>query len=71
MRLFRSVPIARFLPCLVSATKGYSRERFWKDLAARLTKKKKNLPLAMAFAIASGLKPQAGLFTAIIAGILI
>ena len=71
MRLFRSVPIARFRPCLVSATKGYSRERFWKDLAAGLTVGVVALPLAMAFAIASGLKPQAGLFTAIIAGFLI
>ena len=71
MRLFRSVPIARFRPCLVSATKGYSRERFWKDLAAGLTVGVVALPLAMAFAIASGLKPEAGLFTAIIAGFVI
>ena len=71
MRLFRSVPIARFRPCLVSATKGYSRERFWKDLAAGLTVGVVALPLAMAFAIASGLKPEAGLFTAIIAGFII
>jgi SulP family sulfate permease len=60
-----------FRPRLVDALQGYSRARFIKDLAAGLTVGVVALPLAMAFAIASGLKPQAGIFTAIIAGFLI
>ncbi len=50
---------------------GYSRERFIKDLGAGLTVGIVALPLAMAFAIASGLKPEAGIWTAIIAGALV
>ncbi|MEW6466588.1 MAG: sulfate permease [Pseudomonadota bacterium] len=60
-----------FRPALVDSLRGYSRERFTRDLAAGLTVGVVALPLAMAFAIASGLKPEAGLFTAIIAGFLI
>ena len=41
------------------------------DIGAGLTVGMVALPLAMAFAIASGLKPEAGIFTAIIAGFLI
>ncbi len=51
--------------------RGYERERFLRDLGAGLTVAVVALPLAMAFAIASGLKPEAGLWTAIIAGLLI
>jgi len=50
---------------------GYNRERFFKDAGAGLTVGIVALPLAMAFAIASGLKPEAGIWTAIIAGALI
>jgi SulP family sulfate permease len=50
---------------------GYNRHVFLKDVGAGLTVGVVALPLAMAFAIASGLKPEAGLFTAIIAGLLI
>ena len=60
-----------FRPRLIDALAGYNRERFAKDVGAGLTVGVVALPLAMAFAIASGLKPQAGLFTAIIAGLLI
>jgi SulP family sulfate permease len=60
-----------FHPALIGSLKDYSRERFWGDLGAGLTVGVVALPLAMAFAIASGLKPEAGLFTAIIAGFLI
>lgn len=49
----------------------YSRARFLRDLSAGVTVGIVALPLAMAFAMASGLKPEAGLFTAIIAGFLI
>ncbi|MEO5659967.1 MAG: SulP family inorganic anion transporter [Polaromonas sp.] len=62
---------ARFRPRLLSAMAGYNRERFFKDAGAGLTVGIVALPLAMAFAIASGLKPEAGIWTAIIAGALI
>ena len=60
-----------FRPKLLDALQGYSSARFFKDVGAGLTVGVVALPLAMAFAIASGLTPQAGLFTAIIAGFLI
>ncbi len=51
--------------------KGYTRSVFKKDLLAGITVGIIALPLAMAFAIASGVGPERGLFTAIIAGFLI
>jgi SulP family sulfate permease len=60
-----------FRPRLVDALQGYTRQRFYQDVGAGITVGVVALPLAMAFAIASGLKPEAGLFTAIIAGFLI
>ena len=60
-----------FKPNLVTALQGYTRQRFYQDVGAGITVGVVALPLAMAFAIASGLKPEAGLFTAIIAGFLI
>ena len=60
-----------FRPRLFESIKGYNRQRFIQDIGAGLTVGVVALPLAMAFAIASGLKPEAGLFTAIIAGLLI
>ena len=62
---------APFRPRLVEATLGYDRSRFFADLGAGITVGIVALPLAMAFAIASGVKPEQGLFTAIIAGFLI
>ena len=60
-----------FSPRILNSMQGYNRHHFLKDLGAGLTVGVVALPLAMAFAIASGLKPEAGLFTAIIAGLLI
>ena len=60
-----------FEPKILSCFKGYNRTLFTKDVFAGLTVGVVALPLAMAFAIASGLKPEAGIFTAIIAGGLI
>ncbi len=60
-----------FRPALFDALRDYSRARFLQDLSAGATVGIVALPLAMAFAMASGLKPEAGLFTAIIAGFLI
>lgn len=64
-------PLAAFRPKLLDTLPGYTRAQFVQDLGAGLTVGVVALPLAMAFAIASGLKPEAGLFTAIIAGFLI
>jgi sulfate permease, SulP family len=60
-----------FRPRLLDAVQGYDRARFVRDLGAGLTVGVVALPLAMAFAIASGLSPQSGLWTAIIAGLVI
>ena len=62
---------ASFRPRLLESLQDYSRPRFIKDVGAGVTVGIVALPLAMAFAIASGLKPEAGLVTAIIAGLLI
>jgi SulP family sulfate permease len=60
-----------FRPKLVECLKGYNRATFSADLMAGITVGIVALPLAMAFAIASGVKPEAGIFTAIIAGFII
>ncbi|WP_231693692.1 SulP family inorganic anion transporter [Ottowia caeni] len=61
----------RFRPRLVDVLQDYNKAHLTKDVAAGVTVAVVALPLAMAFAIASGLKPEAGIFTAIIAGFLI
>jgi len=63
--------LARFRPRLVDAVKGYDGSRLAADAGAGVTVGIVALPLAMAFAIASGVKPEQGIFTAIIAGFLI
>ena len=60
-----------FRPKLLETFKNYSAKDFTADLIAGLTVGIVALPLAMAFAIASGVKPEAGIFTAVIAGFLI
>lgn len=60
-----------FRPRALDALRDYGRAQFLADLGAGVTVGIVALPLAMAFAIASGLKPEQGLFTAIIAGFLI
>lgn len=61
----------QWLPESVRCLRTYSRHDFGADLLAGLTVGLVALPLAMAFGIASGVTPQAGLYTAIIAGALI
>ena len=60
-----------FRPYVLDSLRNYSSARFFKDLGAGTTVAVVALPLAMAFAMASGLKPETGLFTAIIAGFLV
>lgn len=64
-------PVHPFKPYLLKSLKGYTGEQFSADLIAGITVGVVALPLAMAFAIASGVKPEAGIFTAIIAGFII
>ncbi len=61
----------RFRPRLFEALVGYDKARFAADCGAGITVGIVALPLAMAFAIASGVKPEQGIFTAIIAGFVI
>jgi SulP family sulfate permease len=61
----------RWLPRSVECLHGYTARQFTQDLIAGLTVGLVALPLAMAFAIASGVPPQAGLYTAVVAGFLI
>ena len=60
-----------FRPRLIEALRGYDRKRFTTDVIAGITVGVIALPLAIAFAIASGAKPEAGIFTAIIAGFIV
>ena len=60
-----------WLPRSVECLRGYTLRQFTQDLIAGLTVGLVALPLAMAFAIASGVPPQAGLYTAVVAGFLI
>src|SRR5688572_19095814 len=62
----------RLLPkSVICFREGYDRRTFLADVAAGTIVGFVALPLAMAFAIASGLPPERGLFTAIVAGFLI
>ena len=56
---------------MLDVLQGYTRARWFADMGAGITVGIVALPLAMAFAIASGLKPEAGLWTAIIGGFLV
>jgi SulP family sulfate permease len=59
------------VPKLLTTLKGYTARQFRADLQAGIIVGIVALPLSIAFAIASGLSPEKGLYTAIIAGFLI
>src|SRR4030088_1805468 len=61
----------RWLPKSVLCLRDYSLNTFLHDLLAGITVGLVALPLAMAFAIASGLTPQAGIYCAVVTGFLI
>jgi len=67
-RIFRN---DNWLPKSVLCLRDYNRHKFLLDLIAGVTVGLVALPLAMAFAIASGLTPQAGIYCAIVTGFLI
>jgi len=58
-------------PKLFDTFRNYSRQQFTKDLMSGLIVGLVALPLAVAFAIASGVSPEKGLYTAVIAGFII
>lgn len=60
-----------WLPKSVILLRSYDRHKFLSDLIAGVTVGLVALPLAMAFAISSGLSPQAGLYCAVVTGFLI
>ncbi len=60
-----------FRPRLIDSMRDYDKARLRTDISAGITVGIVALPLAIAFAIASGAKPEAGIFTAIIAGFII
>jgi SulP family sulfate permease len=64
-------PLDNWMPKLVLCLRQYTWQIFVKDLIAGLTVGLVALPLAMAFGIASGVTPQAGIYTAVVAGFLI
>src|SRR5215203_6697500 len=67
----QKIPWTNWRPKLFDCLPGYGLHDFLRDLLAGLTVGCVALPLAMAFGIASGVTPQAGIYTAVIAGFLI
>jgi SulP family sulfate permease len=61
----------RWLPKSILCLRDYNANKFLRDLVAGITVGLVALPLAMAFAIASGLTPQAGIYCAVVTGFLI
>src|SRR6185295_11165868 len=66
-----SPALSAWLPKSVLLLRAYDRRKFLSDLVAGVTVGLVALPLAMAFAIASGVSPQAGIYCAIVTGFLI
>lgn len=64
-------PARAFVPKLATTLRGYSREQLGRDLIAGVIVGIVALPLSIAFAIASGVTPDRGLYTAIVAGFVI
>jgi len=65
------MPLSYLQPTLLEVLPGYSRKTFLSDLIAGVTVGLVALPLAMAFGIASGVTPQAGIYTAIFGGMIV
>lgn len=65
------LPFGMWRPKLLECLRGYGRGDLARDLVAGMTVGLVALPLAMAFGIASGVTPQAGIYTAIVGGFLV
>lgn len=63
--------LKNFTPQIVTSLRDYNKEKFMKDLMAGLIVGIVALPLALAFGIASGVSPEKGLITSIIAGFVV
>jgi SulP family sulfate permease len=63
--------MSSWLPRSVECLRGYTVATFGRDAVAGITVALVAIPLAMAFAIASGVAPQAGLYTAVVAGFIV
>ncbi|MBN2852693.1 MAG: sulfate permease [Clostridia bacterium] len=63
--------VTKFTPKLFTTLKSYSREQFFKDVTSGIIVAIIALPLSIALAISSGVSPEKGIHTAIIAGFLI
>jgi len=61
----------RFQPKLINTLNNYSKKQFYNDVRAGLNVVIVALPLAIAFGIASGVTPEKGIYTAVIAGFII
>jgi sulfate permease, SulP family len=66
-----SLPRFSFRPRLWTSLKGYRRQDFTADFGSGVTVALVALPLAMAFGIASGVRPEQGLVTAIVGGLIV
>ena len=71
MELLARIPWQAWRPKLLDALASLDRRSLVSDLVAGLTVGVVALPLAMAFGIASGVTPQAGIYTAIVGGFLV
>jgi SulP family sulfate permease len=71
MKPFLRIPWATWRPKLLDTLGSYDRNAFVSDLVSGITVGVVALPLAMAFGIASGVTPQAGIYTAIVGGFLV
>lgn len=66
-----NINLKSFQPKILHTLQNYSKEQFLKDLMAGIIVGIVALPLAIAFGIASGVSPEQGLYTAIVAGFII
>ena len=63
--------MSNLIPMLLTALKSYDKSHFVKDVTAGIIVAIIALPLSLALALASGVGPEAGIFTAIVAGFVI
>ena len=67
----KTAPEQKLKPKLFSVMKHYSKEQFFKDVTAGIIVAIIALPLSIALALASGVGPEQGLYTAIVAGFIV